>query len=175
MSKMLKYLPVAVALASLAGCGGGSHQDLYQFMAEVKAHPAGEIEPIPVFEAYQPFKYSVAALRSPFDPPQIAVSSDGSYGKVAIEPDETRSREYLEGFSFSSLSMVGTLTKDGITWALINDSQGGIHRVTVGNYIGKNHGKIIEMNKSQLDVIEIVPDGKNGWVERPRTLALKEK
>lgn len=60
-------------------------------------------------------------------------------------------------------------------WSLINDGSGGIHRVTVGNYLGKNYGRITAISNAKVDVIEIVPDGKGNWVERPRTLGLNEK
>ena len=60
-------------------------------------------------------------------------------------------------------------------WSLIDDGAGQIHRVTVGNYVGRNHGRIVQVTENRTDVIEIIPDGEGGWVERPRTLSLKEK
>ncbi|MAT51901.1 MAG: pilus assembly protein PilP [Porticoccaceae bacterium] len=159
----------------LAGCGDATHQDLQDYMAQVKARPAGEIEPIPTFKPYQTYKYSALALRSPFEPPLLQSLPDGSYGREAVAPDEARPKEFLETVNFSALSMVGTMNKDGVMWALVDDGAGGIHRVTVGNYLGKNHGKIVGLDQGQIEVVEIVPDGKQGWVERPRTLALREK
>ncbi len=157
------------------GCGGGNdHEDLQAFMDAARASPQGEIEPLPTFGMYESFKYSVMAFRSPFEKPLTVTVGDDQNGKLAVKPDENREKEYLEGFNFSSLSLVGTIEKNGTIWSLINDSEGSVHRVTVGNYIGKNHGKIVAVTASQIDVIEIVPDGKTGWVERPRALALKE-
>lgn len=171
---VMRHLSIAGVVLLLTACSGGSNEDLRQYMNEVRSKPAGEIEAVPVFPPYQPFRYTAAAMRSPFDTPMPAMSPDGSYGRTAVAPDENRRKEYLESVNFASLSMVGTITKDGVIWALVNDGQGSIHRVRVGNYLGKNHGRVVALNKQQLDVIEIVPDGKNGWVERPRTLALKE-
>lgn len=170
LSKVL--LPAAVLV--LAGCSSSKHSDLQAYIDQTLAKPAGEIEPVPTFRPYKAYRYSAAALRSPFEPPQVATVTDSEYGRVAVEPDETRPREILESIGFASLSMVGVLEKNGVIWALIDDGRGSIHRVTTGNYMGKNHGKIVGLSRSQVDVIEIVPDGKNGWVERPRTLALKE-
>lgn len=158
----------------LVGCSGSRHEELQAYIAETLAKPSGEIEPIPTFKPYKPYKYSATALRSPFEPPQVAAAADNDYGKVTVAPDENRPKEFLEGIGFASLSMVGILERDGIIWGLVHDGRGGIHRVTLGNYLGKNHGKIISLTRSQINVVEIVPDGKNGWVERPRTLALKE-
>lgn len=169
-----KITLIATLLLSVAGCSGSKHQDLVTYMAEVKARPSGEIEPIPTFSPYRAFKYSAAAMRSPFEPPLLAMTTDGSYGKSTLAPDQNRPPEPLEGYNFAALTMVGTMVKDGVSWGLVDDGAGGIHRVTIGNYLGKNHGRIVALTPSQIEVVEIVPDGKNGWVERPRSLALRE-
>lgn len=174
MNSCIKILLASSAFL-LAGCSGSDHDDLQAYIAETLAKPAGEIEPVPAFRPYKAYKYSAAAIRSPFDPPQEPNAEGSDYGKTTVAPDESRPREFLEGVNFASLAMVGILEKGGALWALVDDGRGGIHRVTTGNYLGKNHGKIVSLSKSQIDVIEIVPDGKNGWVERPRTLALEEK
>ena len=176
MAKMTRLFLVTLGVSLMLGCtGGGKHEDLQRFMVDVKAKPAGEIEPLPTFRAYKTFKYSAVAMRSPFDPPLVRLADAMTGNDKAQAPDEGRKKEYLEGFNFSALSLVGILSKDGQIWSLINDGDGGIHRVTVGNYMGKNHGRITSVTGSKADVVEIVPDGKGDWVERTRTLALKEK
>ena len=55
------------------------------------------------------------------------------------------------------------------------DGEGGVHRVRVGNYLGKNHGKIVSATETSVEVIEIVPSGVGGWLERPRTIKLTEQ
>jgi len=165
----------ALLLGLLAGCSGSNHQDLEAFMAEIRATPVGEIEPLPAFTPYIPFTYSVMAQRSPFDRPMQAIATDAGNERRVAPPDESRVREYLENYNFAALSMVGTLAGEKGMWALVDDGSGGIHRVAVGNYLGKNHGRIVALTASQIEVLEIVPDGKHGWVERPRTLALRER
>lgn len=158
----------------LQGCSSElQHQDLQEFLADAKAQPVGQIEPLPTFNPYETFKYSAVAYRSPFEKPLAAVAEDLG-GKSTVKPDESRKKEYLESLNFSSFSLVGAISRDGSEWSLIDDGQGAVHRVTVGNYLGKNHGKIVSITESKVDVIEIVPDGKSGWVERPRTLAIRE-
>ena len=70
---------------------------------------------------------------------------------------------------------MGTLTKAGRLHSLIDDGQGKVTAVTIGNYMGKNYGKIITASESQIEVMEIVADGSSGWVERPRIIKLEEK
>ncbi|TNF06308.1 MAG: pilus assembly protein PilP [Deltaproteobacteria bacterium] len=177
MAKLSRSLLVIASFFLVAGCAlDGDHQDLRDFMREVKARPAGDIEPIPTFHAYKNFRYGAVAMRSPFEPPLVLADGDMAAGKSTVDaPDESRKKEYLEGFNFASLSMVGVLSKNGQMWALIDDGSGGIHRVSVGNYLGKNFGRIKTLTEAKVEVVEVVPDGKGSWVERPRTLALREK
>jgi type IV pilus assembly protein PilP len=173
---MVRNLPllILVVLSSilLEGCGAVDFSDLDQFMAEKRARPGGVIAPIPPFKAYKAFTYSATSLRSPFDRP-IEIREITQLQSVStVEPDLERTQEFLEQFTFDSLTMVGTLSRAGTDWSLVRDPDGGVHRVKVGNYLGRNHGRIVEMAGSYLAVIEIVSDGAEGWVERPRTIKL---
>lgn len=167
-------LPTALlAMSLLAACGGDDFSDLDAFMDEKRSRPGGIIAPIPTFQAYDPFAYSAMALRSPFDRPVEVRDVTQLKAISAVKPDESRPKEFLEQFTFDSLSMVGTLERGGTQWALIRDPQGGVHRVRLGNYLGRNHGKVVELADTYVAVVEIVSDGsEDGWVERPRTIEL---
>lgn len=164
---------VTFAASLLSACGGNDFSDLDAFMAEKRARPGGIIAPIPTFKAYEAFSYSATTLRSPFERP-IEVREIAQLQAVsAVKPDETRAKEFLEQFTFDSLVMVGTLERGKSNWTLIKDPQGGVHRVAVGNYLGRHHGKIVEMTDTYIGAVEIVSDGtEDGWVERPRTIKL---
>lgn len=157
----------------LSACGGRDFSDLDAFMAEKRARPGGIIAPIPTFKAYEAFAYSATTLRSPFERP-IEVRDISQLAAVsAVKPDDNRAKEFLEQFTFDSLAMVGTLERSGTSWTLIRDPAGGVHRVRVGNFLGRHHGKVVEMTDTYVAVVEIVSDGsEDGWVERPRTIKL---
>jgi len=164
-----------LVLASLVGCGSGKDfADLQTYMDEVRARPKGSIEPLPKFQPYEAFTYSAAALRSPFQPPVKIDMVNRQKGSQEIKPDEARVKQFLEGFNIEVFEMVGTLSNEGGMFALVRGA-GGVHRVKVGDYLGRNHGRIIAINEAKVDVIEIVPDGEGGWLERPRSLSLKER
>ena len=159
----------------VSGCDGrGSFSDLQAYMDEVRARPKGEIEPLPTFQPYESFTYSAAALRSPFQPPVKLEMADRQKGSKNVKPDEARTKQFLEGFNIETFVMVGTLANDSGAFALVSGA-GGVHRVRVGDYLGRNHGRILAIDESRVDVIEIVPDGEGGWLERPRSLSLKER
>ncbi|QQD22497.1 pilus assembly protein PilP [Venatoribacter cucullus] len=171
---MIRLLLLPVLALALVGCGGNSDTaDLRKFMEDTQNRPRGRIEPIPVFKPYEFFSYSAAGMRSPFELPvlddaEMVVSTTDN-----VSPDTDRPREHLEQFPFGSLSMVGTLKGvDGVLWVLIKDGNGSVVRVREGYYMGQNHGRIVAVNEQRINLIEIVPNGLGGWIERPRTLAL---
>ncbi|WP_281646091.1 pilus assembly protein PilP [Parendozoicomonas sp. Alg238-R29] len=160
--------------ALLAGCdGGGDYQDLSRYMDEVRAKPKGSIEPLPKFNPYEAFTYGASGERSPFDKPVKVEIVRKQKVQSDISPDLDRVKQFLESFSFDSFSMVGTLSDDRGFYALIS-ADGNVYKVEVGDYLGKNHGRVIGITDAEIQVIEIVRSGVDSWVERPRTLALNE-
>lgn len=172
--KSARLIFVAV-VAGLAGCGtGNDFQDLQAYMDEVRARPKGSIEPLPIFQPYEAFTYSASLLRSPFQPPLKIELAQRQKGSKDIKPDENRVRQYLEGFNIEIFEMVGTLSNETGMYALVSGA-GGVHRLKVGDYLGRNYGRVVNIGESAIEVVEIVPDGEGGWLERPRTLTLKER
>ena len=173
MSLPRALLVVILAGTSLAGCSSRDFSDLDSFMEEKRSRPGGIIQPIPTFKAYEAFAYSATALRSPFDRPIEVREIAQLQAVAAIKPDENRAKEFLEQFTFDSLRMVGTLERGQDDWTLIKDPRGGVHRVRVGSFLGRHHGKVVDMDDTFVAVVEIVSDGtQDGWVERPRTIKL---
>lgn len=157
----------------LSACGASEMADLRQFVKDKTERPGGLIEPIPTFTAYEAFAYSAAGMRSPFDRPIEVVELTTLRLRSSVAPDRTRAREFLEQFDVDTLSLVGRLERQGVEWALLRDPSGGIHRVREGNYIGPDHGKVVDVGTGYIAIMEVVTDGtSNGWVERPRTLEL---
>jgi type IV pilus assembly protein PilP len=162
---------LALSATGLSGCGRNM-SDLEAYIAEVNARPGGRIEPLPVIRPYESFEYEAYALRSPFVPDKpMANSKDRSSG---LRPDSQRTREYLEQFPLDTLEMVGTLTLGGDYYGLVQTADDLVHRVQVGNYLGQNDGRIVAMDEKEIRVVEIVPDGIGGYIERPATLGLGE-
>ena len=169
----IRLATVALMVAALVGCGSEDMSDLDAFMEEKRARPGGVIEPIPAFKAYEAFAYAATTMRSPFDRPVEVREVRQLNTRSAVRPDVNRSKEFLEQFTLDSLQMVGRLERDNQIWTLIRDPEGGIHRVQVGNFLGRDHGRIVDMGTTFIAVVEIVSDGTaDGWVERPRTLEL---
>src|SRR5690606_18982908 len=116
---------------------------------------------------YESFTYAAQHLRSPFVP-------GGSGESSRVRPNSTRNREHLEQFPLDTLQMKGTMDIGGRTYALVQTRDGIVHRVLPGNYLGQNEGRITGIEPSRISIIEIVPDGLGGFMERPASLTLAE-
>jgi type IV pilus assembly protein PilP len=164
-----RVAPVIAALLALSGCADGN-DDLRARIEEIKSRPGGRIEPLPEVKPYETFSYAAADQRSPFEAgaPATAGVQNG------LRPDTNRPREFLEQFSLDTLKMVGTLDLGGRNYGLIQSRDGLVHRVLPGNHLGQNDGRITAVEEGKISLIEIVPDGMGGFIERPAALALRD-
>jgi len=167
-----RWLAAAVAATALSACGG-ANDDLREYIDEIKARPGGRIEPLPQIQPAPTFVYEPGARRSPFvpDAPQRRISNDPN----AVDgPDSNRAREFLEQFPLDTLKMVGTLADRRASFGLVQTSDGLVHRVSVGNHMGQNFGRIIAISVSEIQLVEIISDGLGGYLERPAAIALAD-
>jgi type IV pilus assembly protein PilP len=168
-----KRLAILACCLSLVACSGNEEMiALQNYVSSAVNRAPTPIEPLPQFVAYEAFTYSAASLRSPFDLPVDLSVLLNNQRNNQVMPDENRTPELLESFQLGALLMVGTLTREGQTWALVRDETGNVTRVTRGNYMGRNHGRIINITSAQIELVEIVPTGSGSWIERPQTVQL---
>ena len=153
----------------LTGCAQ-SVDDLYTYIDESKSKYVGSVQPIPQFKPYESFTYGAADLRDPFEPAvNLAEEEDKD---DLLSPDKARPRQPLEAFSLDSLRMVGVLEQGDNLWGLIEDPKQVVHRVQVGNYMGQNEGAITGISESEIFLVEIIPDGVGGYIERDASIAI---
>ena len=173
MTQPLRYIaPLAAML--LAGCAQDM-SDLEAYVADIKARKSSKVEPLPQIRQYEPFEYVGIGRRDPFEPqrPIGPVAGAGS-PENALRPDLNRNREPLEEFPLDGLRMVGPLRTPAGTFALIREPEGIVHRVSYGNYMGQNYGKITSISEAEVQMEEIIPDGFGGYMKRPASIALSE-
>lgn len=165
-TRRIALIAATLASVAIAGCSSGQ-TDLKNWIAQVKKRPGGRIEPLPEVKPYESFTYAAANLRSPFQP-----QGPSDNGPSAVRPDLHRNREFLEQFPLDTLKMVGTLKIGSRFFGLVQSKDGLVHRVLPGNYVGQNDGKIMSITPSKISIVEIVPDGLGGYIQRPASLAL---
>jgi type IV pilus assembly protein PilP len=166
MRRILTVAGIAATLG-LAGCGDGL-DDLRGDIEKAKQRPGGRIKPLPEVRAYVSHEYQRADRRSPFLQSLAGESPSGP------RPDAQRPREYLEQFPLDTLKMVGTLRLRGGNYGLVQTKDGLIHRVLPGNHLGQNDGRVMAVSDARITLVEIIPDGLGGYLERPAALALAD-
>ena len=165
---LLSGLSVVIALS---GCSSRIDA-VNERMQQINAEPPLPVPPPPVFLPIPTYGYAAQQLRSPFMPPSLAQELQTMAWR-RVMPDLARPPQYLEQFPLESLRMRGTLTRaSSPLFALVEDPEGVVTRVQAGNYMGRNFGRVTAVTPSQITVIEIVPDGRDGIVERPRSLGM---
>ena len=165
-----RLLLAVLATLSLGACTPGM-DDLRAYIDEVNQRPGPPIDPLPVMRQFETFEYAAQDLRDPFsNPREVNVAAEGG-----PRPDPDRRRELLEGFPLDGLDMVGTLGEGADMVALILDPDLVVHRVKVGNYMGQNEGRIVAIADDRIELVELVPDVAEGWVERQASVALEEQ
>ncbi len=174
---IVQNLVMVIMVVFLSACLSEDKQDLNQWVDSIKAKPPTAIEPLPEVRPYEAFIYSAEHLRSPFQtarPEAFGVLDSIESCISKVRPDPNRVREELEDFALQSLKMVGSLSQEGTSWALIKQSSGSIHRVQTGDHLGLNNGQIVNISEQNLQLMEIVPNGQGCWEARPMTLEVDQ-
>lgn len=170
----IRLTAAALIAAALAGCSTDK-QDLERWVDETLARPPGPVEPIPEIRTPEPVVYDAYELRDPFMRGRTQPEETGEVAETSgPRPDPDRRRQYLERFPLDSLDMVGTIELDDQVFGLVSDVEGTIHRVREGNYMGQNHGRILRVTPVAIELMELVPDGAGGWMEREARMTLTE-
>lgn len=134
-------------------------------MAEVRAGAGQPIEPLPQPEKVEDFVYSAGQVRSPFLAPSLLTMQTQAEQVEGVKPDVNRVREPLEEYELSQLIYHGKVTApDGKEYGLVQLPDGTVRDVQIGEYMGKSDGKVLEITPTQINLEEIVPDARSGFV-----------
>ncbi|RCV89219.1 pilus assembly protein PilP [Billgrantia montanilacus] len=163
-----------VLLLALSGCADPQLSSLDRELATIRANP-GTPEPLqlPEVPSYEATPYQQGDRRSPFRP-QLPEPEAVPVGEAGLAPDTDRTREPLESYSLEELELVGVLAMGGKSNALIKAPDGEVHRLQIGRHMGRDHGRIVSITGSSVQLVELVPTGGGGWVERNTRIALDD-
>lgn len=147
----------------------GDAPNLEKWVADVQARPAPALDPLPVMQQFETFEYAAQTLRDPFSDAWSNADSGG------LRPDPNRRKETLEQYPLDSLDMVGTIGKGAGLIALVMAPDKVTYRVRPGAYLGQSDGRITGVHEDRIELVELVPDGAGGWLERPASIALEDQ
>jgi type IV pilus assembly protein PilP len=183
IDKALKILFCVLFAIFQSGCTSTDTTGLENELSEIMSRPGGLIEPLPEIKPYEAYTYQsgLNGANNPFK--LFYVIKKTELGKDGIDDALTpevereiknRNREELEAYELDSLRMVGTLDDDDDEWGIVLDPDGAVHRVSVGNYLGINIGKITHVYEDRIELREIIQNSDGRWEERKAALALIE-
>ncbi len=165
------YFAMLAVMIVLVACGSDDLTDLEEYARQVKARKPGPIDSLPALEPITGFPFEPEDRRDPFVPDRRSVAIPTAPVGDGIAPDPLRPKEELERFPLDTLTMVGTLARGDLIWALVTTPDRTLFQVSVGNYLGTNHGRIMRITEEKIDLTELVSAGGT-WRERRATLAL---
>ncbi len=171
--KQNKWLE-ALVFCGLSGCQAHD-TPLERFILQVEQQTAVLSD-----EPVQPKQFVVITYmpqggRSPFMLPYRTMPQlPADTGVTCWQPEGLGSVEPLEHIALDSLQFKGVMGPHNALSGLIQTPDGFLHKVSPGQYLGLNHGRIDRVFSDALLIQESLPDGNGCWVPHHSRLILKE-
>lgn len=159
-----------ICFGLLTGCGG-DQADLEAYVRQVQANPPPYQAQAPVMPSFHRVSYEPGERPSPFADVarQSQEARSGRPGCLGPLPGPVPP---LARVALDSLSMRGTLMEGERRWALIQSSDGRIHRVRIGDRLGLFGGRVEYIGDDRIKLTERVEQGMGCYVERQASLSL---
>jgi len=169
-----RWAAAGLAVALLAACSG-EQEELQQWMEQQKREVKPSVQPLTPPKKFDPQPYASSDGVEPFSPQKltVALKQESRQPNSVIAAEYNRRKEPLEAFPLDSMRMVGSVVKDGRTYALLRVDN-LLYQVKPGDYLGQNYGKITRITETGVSLREIVQDAAGEWIERPSALQLQE-
>lgn len=174
-SSLVRLGVALLGLSLLAGCTA-DHDELRQWMEQQRREIKPNVTPLQAPKKFDPEPYSQTQAVEPFSSQKLSVAlkQEARAPNSLLARQLNRRKEPLEAFPLDSMSMVGSVTKQGLPYALLR-VDALLYQVKVGDHIGQNYGQITRISETEITLQETVQDAAGEWIERPATLQLQEK
>ena len=169
------FVATLLAVAVLAGCGADT-DELREWMERERREVRPSVEPLQPPKQFTPDAYTSAQAVEPFSQQKLTVAlrQEARQANAMLSAEMNRRKEPLEAYPLDSMSMVGSVTKQGQPFALLRVDN-LLYQVKVGDYLGQNYGRITRIGETEVTLREVVQDAAGEWIERATTLQLQEK
>lgn len=169
------FVAVVIAATLLAACGG-EQDELTAWMEQQKREVKPSVTPLSPPKKFDPQPYAAVAGVEPFSQQKltVALKQEQRQPNSLLAAEINRRREPLEAYPLDSMSMVGSVTKQGAPSALLRVDN-LLYQVKLGDHLGQNYGKITRISETEVTLREIVQDAAGEWIERSSSLQLQEK
>ena len=174
-SVTFRWSSAALVALLMAGCSG-EQDELQQWMEQQRREVKPSVPPLSPPKKFNPQPYASTDGVEPFSSQKltVALKQEARQPNSLLASEVNRRKEPLEAFPLDSMTMVGSVTKQGRPFALLRVDN-LLYQVKPGDYLGQNYGKITRITETDVSLREIVQDAAGEWIERPGALQLQEK
>ncbi len=164
-----------ITALTLAACTA-DHDELRQWMEQQRREIKPNVTPLQAPKKFDPEPYSQSQAVEPFSGQKLSVAlkQEARAPNSLLARQLNRRKEPLEAYPLDSMNMVGSVTKQGLPYALLR-VDALLYQVKVGDHIGQNYGQITGISETEVTLKETVQDAAGEWIERPATLQLQER
>lgn len=174
-STVLRWLAAGMTVVVLGACGA-EQDELQAWMEQQRREVHPTVQPVSPPKKFNPQPYAATAGVDPFSQQKltVALKQEARQPNSPLALEINRRKEPLEAFPLDSMSMVGSVVRNGTHYALLRVDN-LLYQVKTGDYLGQNYGRIAQISETEVSLKEIVQDAAGEWIERPGTLQLQEK
>ena len=175
MNGVLRMAAGLLTIGVLAACTA-DHDELRGWMEQQRREAKPSVQPLQAPKRFDPEPYSVAQSVEPFSTQKLSVAlkQESRQPNSLMAAELNRRKEPLESYPLDSMSMVGSVTKQGQPFALLRVDN-LLYQVKMGNHLGQNYGLITKIGETEIVLRELVMDAAGEMIERPATLQLQER
>lgn len=175
MMRQHRTAAVLALLALLAACTA-DQEELRAWMDQQRHEVKPSVSPLQPPKKFDPAPYTMAQGVDPFSSQKLTVvlKQEAQQPNSLLAAEMNRRKEPLEAYPLDSMTMVGSLDKQGQPFALLRVDN-LLYQIKVGDYLGQNYGRVTKITETEVDLREIVQDASGEWIERPAALQLQEK
>ena len=175
MSGILHVCAGLLSLCVLAGCSA-DHDELRAWMEQQRREAKPNVPPLQAPKKFDPEPYSLAQSVEPFSTQKLSVAlkQESRQPNSMMAAEMNRRKEPLESYPLDSMSMVGSVSKQGKPFALLRVDN-LLYQVKMGDHLGQNYGLITKIGETEIVLRELVMDAAGEMIERPATLQLQER
>ncbi len=169
-----RWLVLAAAVAGLSACSGGD-DELQAWMEQQRHEVQPSVKPLSPPQKFNPQAYAGLEGIEPFSAQKLTgvLKQEARQPNSAVAAEINRRKEPLEAFPLDSMTMVSSVSRKGVPYALLKVDN-LLYQVKAGEYLGQNYGKITKITETEITLREIVQDAAGEWIERATTLQLQE-
>jgi type IV pilus assembly protein PilP len=166
---------VLCSTIALVGCSG-EQEELTQWMDQQRREVRPTVEPLSPPKKFVPQPYAAITGVEPFSNQKLAVAlkQEARQPNSLLASEINRRKQPLEAYPLDSMMMVGSVVRDGRSYALLRVDN-LLYQVKPGDYLGQNYGKITKISETDIALREIVQDAAGEWIERVSALQLQER